>query len=42
MQKKEKNNQLNDKKVQIVTLFGVIPVLRIVNTIKIKVHLKVN
>lgn len=36
MQKKEKNNQLKDKKVQIVTLFGVIPVLRIVNTIKIK------
>ena len=34
MPKKEKNDQLNDKKVQIVTLFGVIPVMRIVHKIK--------
>ena len=36
MPKKRKNDQLNDKKVQIVTLFGVIPVMRIVHKIKIK------
>lgn len=36
MPKKEKKEQLKDKRVQIVTLFGVIPVMRIVHTIKMK------